>query len=59
MQARRLGGSLGSVDPPLPRSSELVPLAIKIIYSLLLYVYMCIATCIARENEITIHVVLF
>ena len=39
-QARRLGGggSVGSVDPP-PRSSELVPLAIKIIYSLLLYMY--------------------
>ena len=44
-QARRLGGSVGSVGPPPPppppppRSSELVPLAIKIIYSLLLYMY--------------------
>ena len=61
-QARRLGGGGGGgggggrwvrsnpPPPPPPRSSELVPLAIKIIF------YTCIARSIARENEITIHV---
>ena len=41
-QARRLGGGGGGgrwVRSTPPRSSELVPLAIKIIYSLLLYMY--------------------